>query len=152
MQQKITPNLWFDGAKEAINFYLSAFKDSPDSDAKLGTMVRYTEDTGPAKKGSVMFADFMLAGQWFAAMDSGVEQNFTFNEAVSFAVACKDQAEIDYFWEKLSTVPESEQCGWCKDQYDVSWQILPENMAELMERPDAFPHLMQMEKIVIDDF
>ncbi len=148
----IIPSLMFSGkntnhAEEAIAFYLSVFKDS-----KQGTFARYTEKTGPANEGSLMFADFMLAGQWFAAMDSGAEQDFTFNEAVSFAVTCKDQAEIDYFWEKLSSVPESEQCGWCKDQYGVSWQIVPENMGELMERPNAFANLMNMKKLVIADF
>jgi predicted 3-demethylubiquinone-9 3-methyltransferase (glyoxalase superfamily) len=148
----IIPSLMFTGkntnhAEEAINFYLSVFKDT-----KLGTLARYDKDTDPAKAGSVMFADFMLAGQWFAAMDSGVEHNFTFNEAVSFAVTCKDQAEIDYFWEKLSTVPESEQCGWCKDKYGLSWQIVPENMEALMKKPDAFAKMMQMKKLVIEDF
>ncbi|HUS26658.1 MAG TPA: VOC family protein [Nevskiaceae bacterium] len=134
-------------AEKAISFYTSVFKDT-----KQGTVARYDKDTGPAKAGSLMFADFMLAGQWFAAMDSGVEQNAPFNEATSFAVACKDQAEIDYFWEKLSSVPESEQCGWCKDQFGLSWQIVPENMEELMKKPDAFAKLMQMKKLVIADF
>lgn len=148
----IVPSLLFaqkntNHAEEAIKFYVSVFKD-----AKQGTLARYVEDTGPAKAGSLMFGDFMLAGQWFAAMDSAVEQSFTFNESVSFAVACKDQAEIDYFWEKLSNVPEAEQCGWCKDVYGLSWQIVPENMEELMKEPDAFAKLMQMKKIVIDDF
>lgn len=115
-------------------------------------VMRYTEATGPAKEGSLAFADFMLENQWFAAMDSGVDQTATFNEAVSFAVLCKDQDEIDYFWQKLSTVPEAEQCGWCKDTYGVSWQIVPENMGELMKRPDAYAHMMQMKKIVIADF
>jgi predicted 3-demethylubiquinone-9 3-methyltransferase (glyoxalase superfamily) len=134
-------------AEEAINYYVSAFKN-----AKVGTLARYTEDTGPAKAGSLMYADFMLDSQWFAAMDSGVEQDFTFNEAVSFAVTCKDQAEIDYFWEKLSAVPESEQCGWCKDKYGLSWQIVPENMKDLMKKPGAFAKLMQMHKLIIDEF
>jgi predicted 3-demethylubiquinone-9 3-methyltransferase (glyoxalase superfamily) len=148
----IIPSLMFsqentNHAEEAINFYISVFKD-----AKPGTMARYPEDTGPAKAGSLMFADFMLAGQWFTAMDSGIEQDSTFNEAISFAVTCKDQAEIDYFWEKLSHVPESEQCGWCKDKYGLSWQIVPENMEELMKKPGAFAKLMQMKKLVISDF
>jgi predicted 3-demethylubiquinone-9 3-methyltransferase (glyoxalase superfamily) len=134
-------------AEEAINFYTALFKDS-----KQGTLARYTEDTGPAKAGSLMYADFTLAGQWFAAMDSGAEQDYTFNEAISLSIACKDQAEIDYFWEKLSTVPEAEQCGWCKDKYGVSWQVVPENTEELLKKPGAFAHLMEMKKIVIDDF
>jgi predicted 3-demethylubiquinone-9 3-methyltransferase (glyoxalase superfamily) len=148
----IIPSLMFIGkntnhAEEAINFYVSVFKD-----AKLGTLARYGEDAGPATAGSLMFSDFTLAGQWFAAMDSGVEHDFNFNEAVSFAVICKDQDEIDYFWEKLSYVPESEQCGWCKDRYGLSWQIVPENIGELMKRSDAFAKMMQMKKLVIDDF
>lgn len=134
-------------AKEAIDFYTSVFKD-----AMIGTQALYTKDTGPVKTGSLMFADFMLEGQWFAAMDSRVKQDFSFNEAVSFAVTCKDQAEIDYFWEKLSSVPASEQCGWCKDKYGLSWQIVPENMEELMKKPGAFAKLMQMKKLVISSF
>jgi predicted 3-demethylubiquinone-9 3-methyltransferase (glyoxalase superfamily) len=148
----IVPSLMFTGentnhAEEAINFYLSVFKD-----AKQGVIAHYTEDTGPAKADAVMYADFTLAGQWFAAMDSGTDHDFSFNEAVSFAVTCADQAEIDYFWEKLSAVPESEQCGWCKDKYGVSWQIVPENMGELMEKPGAYTKMMQMKKLVIADF
>jgi predicted 3-demethylubiquinone-9 3-methyltransferase (glyoxalase superfamily) len=148
----ITPSLMFAGqntnhAEEAIAFYTSVFKD-----AKQGTLMRYSTDTGPAKADSLAYADFNLEGQWFAAMDSGVEQDVTFNEAVSLVVTCKDQAEIDYFWGKLSSVPESEQCGWCKDKYGVSWQIIPENMGELMQKPDAFAHLMEMKKLVITDF
>lgn len=148
----ITPSLMFIGknnnrAEEAINFYTSVFKD-----AKTGNLARYEDDTGPANKGSIMYGDFTLAGQWFAAMDSGVEHDFNFNEAISLSVSCKDQEEIDYFWEKLSTVAESEQCGWCKDKYGLSWQIVPANMGELMKKPDAFKHLMQMKKLVIADF
>jgi predicted 3-demethylubiquinone-9 3-methyltransferase (glyoxalase superfamily) len=134
-------------AEEAIRFYLSVFKNS-----KLGTVAYYQEDTGPAKAGSLMFGDFVLENEWFAAMDSGVEQDFTFNEAVSFAVECEDQAEIDELWSKLSKVPESEQCGWCKDQYGVSWQIVPKNMNELMEKPGAYVKMMEMKKLVIADF
>lgn len=148
----IIPSLLFAGkntnkAESAIKFYLSVFKDT-----KLGTEARYPEATGPAKAGSLMFADFTLEGQWFAGMDSGEEQDFTFNEAVSFLIPCKDQAEIDYYWAKLTTVPESEQCGWCKDQYGLSWQVVPKNLEELMKRPDAFANLMKMKKIVIEDF
>lgn len=148
----IVPSLMFTGAntnhaEEALNFYVSVFKNS-----KQGTLARYGKDTGPAKANSLMFADCMLEGQWFAVMDSGVEQDFSFNEAVSFSIPCDDQAEIDYFWEKLSSVPESEQCGWCKDNYGLSWQVVPKNMEELMKRPGAFAKLMQMHKIVIADF
>lgn len=148
----IVPSLMFsqgntNHAEEAVNFYVSIFKDS-----KVGALARYAQDAGPANVGSLMFADFTLAGQWFAAMDSSMEQDFTFNEAVSLSVACKDQAEIDYFWEKLSTVPEAEQCGWCKDKYGLAWQIVPENMGELLKKPGAFAKMMQMKKIVIEDF
>lgn len=148
----IIPSLMFcqentNHAEEAIDFYLSVFKGSA-----RGTTARYPEDTGPANAGSLMFADFTLAGQWFGAMDSGVAKDFTFNEAISFAVACEDQDEIDYFWEKLSSVPAAEQCGWCKDKYGLSWQIVPANMDELMKKPGAFAKLMQMKKLVIADF
>jgi predicted 3-demethylubiquinone-9 3-methyltransferase (glyoxalase superfamily) len=151
----IVPSLLFTGAntnhaEEAINFYVSVFSQSG---AKAGTKMPYGKDTGPAKASALAFGDFMLAeNEWFAAMDSGVEQPFTFNEAVSLAVTCKDQAEIDYFWQKLSAVPEAEQCGWCKDKYSVSWQIVPENMGELMQKPDAFARMMRMKKLVIADF
>jgi len=134
-------------AETAINYYLTVFRD-----ARWGNLTRYREDTGPAKAGSVMFGDFMLENQWFAAMDSGVEQDFTFNEACSFSVSCQNQDEIDSFWEKLSHVPEAEQCGWCKDRFGLSWQIVPENMQELMDRPNAFAHLMLMKKLIIADF
>lgn len=134
-------------AEEAINYYLSVFKD-----AQLGALARYPEDNDTLKAESVMFADFQLAGQWFAAMDSGSVHDFTFNEAVSLQVFCKDQAEIDYFYEKLSTVPEAEVCGWCKDKYGVSWQVVPENVAELLKKPGAFANMMKMKKLVIEDF
>lgn len=148
----LVPSLMFaqentNHAEEALKLYTSIFKHS-----KQGTVAKYPVDTGPAKAGAIMFADFTLEDQWFAAMDSGTDQPFTFNEGISLSVACKDQAEIDYFWEKLSTVPAAEQCGWCKDRYGVSWQIVPENMGELMKKPGAFARLMNMKKIVIADF
>lgn len=148
----IIPSLMFsqentNHAEEAVNFYLSVFKDS-----KQGTLSRYEEDTGPAKAGSLAFIDFVLENQWFAAMDSGVEQDFSFNEAVSFMVNCKDQDEIDYYWGKLSADPEAEVCGWCKDKFGLSWQIVPENMNELTKRPGGFAKLMKMKKIVIAEF
>jgi len=151
--QKITPNLWFDGnAKEAVDFYVSVFPDS-----KIITTLNYpnSAEEGLADfqldmAGKVLTVDFALGDQRFTAINAGPE--FKFNEAVSFAVACKDQDEIDYFWEKLSTVPESEQCGWCKDKYGLSWQIVPENMEDLMKKPGAYANMMQMKKIVIEDF
>lgn len=114
-------------AEEAINFYLSVFKNS-----RPGGMHRYPKGIEPDKEGSVMFADFMLENSWFAAMDSAREHTFDFNEAISFMVSCDDQAEIDYYWQKLSAVPESEQCGWLKDKYGVSWQITPTIMNDMM--------------------
>ncbi len=132
----ITPSLMFVGAvcgkaEEASDFYLSVFKNS-----KRGQIARYPAGMDPDKEGSIMFTDFQLENQWFAAMDSAREHNFTFNEAVSFIVKCDTQEEIDYYWEKLSAVPESEQCGWLKDKYGVSWQIVPTAMDEMMSSGD----------------
>ncbi len=153
MQQTITPNLWFDhNAKEAVDYYVSVFPNS-----KIVETAYYpkTTEEGLADfqqdlAGQVLTIDFNLNGQRFTAINAGPE--FKFNEAVSFAVFCKDQEEIDYYWEKLSSVPEAEQCGWCKDRFGLSWQVVPENMAELMEKPDAFTKLMQMKKLVVADF
>jgi predicted 3-demethylubiquinone-9 3-methyltransferase (glyoxalase superfamily) len=118
-------------AEEAINFYLSVFKDT-----KMGLVYRYGPNQAPDKEGTIMFADFRLENYWFAAMDSAHEHNFTFNEAVSFMVYCDTQKEIDYYWEKLSAVPEAEQCGWLKDKYGISWQIVPTAMDEMMQAKD----------------
>ena len=153
MEQKITPNLWFNGnAKEAVEFYLSVFSDS-----KLLQTIHYpaSKEEGLADfqlnmAGQPLAIDFELQGQKFTAINAGPE--FTFSEAISFAVTCKDQAEIDYYWGKLSSVPEAEQCGWCKDKFGLSWQIVPENMDELMQHPDAYAHMMHMKKLVIADF
>lgn len=133
----IIPSLLFvtegcDKAEEATDFYLSVFKNS-----KRGTIARYPAGMEPNKEGSVMFTDVMLEGQWFAAMDgSSAMHDFSFNEGVSFIVNCDTQEEIDHYWEKLSAVPESEQCGWLKDKYGVSWQIVPTAMSELMGSGD----------------
>jgi predicted 3-demethylubiquinone-9 3-methyltransferase (glyoxalase superfamily) len=153
MAGTITPNLWFNGnAKEAVDFYTSVFANS-----KVLATQYYpkTAEEGLADfqmnmAGKELVIDFELNGQHFTAINAGPE--FSFTEAVSFAVPCKDQEEIDYFWSKLSSVPESEQCGWCKDKFGLSWQIVPENMDELMQRPNAFTHMMQMKKIIIADF
>lgn len=128
----IVPSLMFVGdvcgqAEEATDFYLSVFKDS-----KRGTIARYPKGMEPDQAGTLMFTDFQLLGQWFAAMDSAHEHAFAFNEAVSLMVSCETQAEIDYYWEKLSAVPEAEQCGWLKDKYGVSWQIVPAALNDLM--------------------
>lgn len=128
----IIPSLLFVGdvagrAEEAINHYLSIFKNS-----KMGALARYGAGQEPDKEGTVMFADFMLEGQWFAAMDSAREHNFAFNEAISLLVECETQEEIDTFWERLSAVPEAEQCGWLKDKFGLSWQISPAALDEMM--------------------
>ncbi|MDB4940270.1 MAG: yteG [Candidatus Doudnabacteria bacterium] len=149
----ITPNLWFDGnAKEAVDFYLSVFPNS-----KVISTVYYpnSAEEGLADfqlkmAGKVLSIDFELSGNPFVAINAGPE--FKFNESVSFSVPCEDQQEIDYYWEKLSSVPESEQCGWCKDKYGLSWQIVPKNMEELMKKPNAYIHMMDMHKIIINDF
>lgn len=146
----ITPNLWFDhNAKEAVDFYVSVFPDSKI----LSTSYYPTEGLADFQKeyaGKELTIEFELSGNRFTAINAGSE--FKFNEAVSFSIPCKDQEEIDYYWEKLSRVPEAEQCGWCKDQFGLSWQVVPENTEELLKRPDAFQHMMQMKKLVIADF
>lgn len=153
MEQKIVPNLWFDGnAVEAVDYYTSVFPDSrvisteyyPDS-AEDG-LADFQLDMA----GKPLTVEFELEGQHFTAINAGPE--FKFNEAVSFSISCEDQDEIDYYWDKLSAVKESEQCGWCKDKFGLSWQIVPENMGELMQKPDAFAKLMEMHKIVISEF
>jgi predicted 3-demethylubiquinone-9 3-methyltransferase (glyoxalase superfamily) len=130
----IVPQLMFTGeqsgnAEEAIHFYVSIFKN-----AKQGHIARYPKGMEPEKEGTIMFSDFSLESQWFAAMDSAREHNFSFNEAISFMVYCDTQEEIDYYWEKLSVVPEAEQCGWLKDKYGLSWQIVPSEMNEMMSK------------------
>lgn len=129
----IIPSLLFVGdvcgkAEEASDFYLSVFQDSV-----RGALSRYPAGMEPDKEGTIMFTDFKLLDQWFVAMDSAHEHNFAFNEAISLIVKCKTQEEIDYYWEKLSAVPEAEQCGWCKDKFGVSWQIAPAAMDEMMQ-------------------
>lgn len=118
-------------AEEATDFYISIFKNS-----QRGILVRHTAHMEPEKEGTIMFTDFNLSGQWFSAMDSANAHEFIFNEAFSFMINCDTQEEIDYFWEKLSAVPESEQCGWLKDKYGVSWQVVPTRMNELMNSGD----------------
>lgn len=153
MQQKIIPNLWFDGnAKEAVDYYVTVFPNS-----KILATSHYPNSTEEGladfqkdMAGKELTVTFVLNGQTFVAINAGPE--FKFNEAVSFAVSCEDQKEIDYYWEKLSSVSEAEQCGWCKDRFGLSWQVVPRNMEDLMQRPDAFAHMMQMKKIVIADF
>lgn len=132
--QKIIPCLWFDkNAEEAMNFYASIFKD-----ANIVSITRYPEgySEGPmaGMQGKVLTGIFELAGQQFMCLDGG--PIFKFNEAISLQVSCEDQAEVDELWEKLSAVPESEQCGWLKDRFGLSWQIIPKRMGELMTDSD----------------
>lgn len=134
--QKITPMLMFVGdncgkADEAINYYSSTFKNS-----KIDNIQRYGENPGPDKPDFIQRAEFTLENQKFWAMDSAYNHEFAFNEAISFLINCDTQEEIDYYWEKLSRVPEAEACGWIKDGYGLSWQINPSTMEELLNDED----------------
>ncbi len=130
--QKITPSLLFsDGAcgkaEEAVRYYAEVFENS-----EIGLISRYAEGEAQSAKAKVNYAAFKLDGVALSAMDNGYDVDYTFNEAFSLIVNCRDQKEIDYFWEKLSAVPEAENCGWCKDQFGVSWQVVPFNMEEIL--------------------
>jgi len=123
MPQKITPNLWFDTeAEEAAAFYTSIFEDG-----RIVHVAHYTE-AGPRPAGTVMIVEFELAGQRFVAINGGPQ--FTFDEAISMQVTCRDQEEIDYFWERLSDGGQEGRCGWLKDRFGLSWQITPGGMEE----------------------
>jgi predicted 3-demethylubiquinone-9 3-methyltransferase (glyoxalase superfamily) len=147
--QKITPFLWFDDkAEEAMNFYVSIFKNS-----KVGTITRYG-DAGPGVKGTVMSASFQLDGQDFFALNGG--PLFKFTEAISFFVNCETQQEVDELWEKLSAGGEKSRCGWLKDKYGLSWQIIPSALAKMLQDKDAekvrrvMQAMLQMDKIDIN--
>ena len=136
--KKITPFLWFDKqAEEAMNYYVSVFKNSKVINA------------------SPQMVQFELDGQEFIGLNAGPQ--YKFNEAVSMFVNCEDQAEVDYFWDKLSAVPEAEQCSWCKDKFGLSWQIVPKQLGELMSDPDpkksqrVVQAMLKMKKIVVAD-
>lgn len=150
MPKQITPNLWFDhNAKEAVDFYVSVFPESK----VLSTAYYPTEGLLDFQKefaGKELAIDFELSGNKFTAINAGPE--FKFNESVSFAVYCEDQEEIDYYWQKLSAVPEAEQCGWCKDKYGLSWQVVPKNIDELMKRPNGYSVMMQQKKIILSEY
>ena len=148
MKQKITPCLWFDGqAEEAINHYISIFKD--------GRIIDVTRcgDAGPGPKGSVLVATFELLGQQFIALNGG--PHFKFNEAISLSVDCKSQGEVDELWQKLSAGRSKSQCAWLKDKFGLSWQIVTSRLVELMQDPDpakskrVVEAMMQMTKIDI---
>ncbi len=136
IKQNITPTLMFvdkqrGKAEEAINFYATVFHD-----AKVGDISRYSKGEEPDKEGTIKHAAFTLEGQEFAAMDSARVHDFAFNEAISFIVHCETQEEIDYYWGKLSADPKAEQCGWLKDKYSLSWQIVPTIMEEMLKDKD----------------
>ena len=136
IRQKITPTLMFVGdvagkAEEAINFYTSVFHE-----AKVGDILRHGKGEGPDREGTIKHAAFTLEGGEFAAMDSAHRHNFTFNEAISFMVHCETQDEIDYYSDRLSADPTAERCGWLKDKYGLSWQIVPNVMDEMMRSKD----------------
>jgi predicted 3-demethylubiquinone-9 3-methyltransferase (glyoxalase superfamily) len=146
MKQQITPNLWFDTeAEDAANFYISIFDDS-----RIVGVSRYTEGS-PRPAGMVMAVEFELNGQRFSGINGGPE--FKFNEAISFLITCETQEEIDRYWELLTDGGEEGPCGWCKDRYGVSWQVVPSGMDEMLANPDkdrakrAMQAMMQMRKI-----
>jgi predicted 3-demethylubiquinone-9 3-methyltransferase (glyoxalase superfamily) len=146
----LTVCLWFDGqAEEAANHYTSIFKKS-----KLGRVGRYTE-AGPGPARSVMAVEFELNGQKFVGLNGGPQ--FTFNEAVSFQIYCDDQDEVDYYWSKLSEGGEEGPCGWLKDKFGLSWQVVPTRLMDLLGDPDreksqrVMEAMLKMKKIVIDD-
>jgi predicted 3-demethylubiquinone-9 3-methyltransferase (glyoxalase superfamily) len=148
--QKITPFLWFDNqAEDAANFYTSIFKNS-----KILTVTRYGE-AGPRPKGSVMTAAFELEGQKFTALNGGPE--FKFTEAISFVVNCDTQEEVDYFWKRLTDGGQEVQCGWLKDKYGLSWQIVPTALFKLLQDPDpaksqrVVKALFQMKKLDVGE-
>lgn len=146
--QKLTPFLWFDTqAEEAMNFYLSVFKNS-----KVHSVTRYPEGS-PAPAGSVMTAHFQLEGLDFTALNAGPQ--FKFTEAISFVIDCKSQEEVDYYWEKLTADGgEESMCGWLKDKFGLSWQVVPEKLLQMVADKDhpekaqaAMQAMMQMRKI-----
>jgi predicted 3-demethylubiquinone-9 3-methyltransferase (glyoxalase superfamily) len=143
---RITPNLWFDNnGEEAAAFYVSVFPNS-----QITRMTRYGE-VGPGEPGTVMTVDFELDGQPFTIINGG--PHFTFNESISLLVNCADQEEVDYYWARLTDGGEEVQCGWLKDRYGLSWQIVPVGMEEILEDPDsargqrAMAAMLQMKKL-----
>lgn len=159
--QKITSFLWFskNNSEEAMNYYVETFNGNPNKkqDSKIISIAKYPENAeGPMKgfEGKVLNGSFELEGMQFIALDGGPNV-FEFSGAISFLVECSDQTEVDYFWEKLSSDPQSEQCGWCKDKFGITWQIIPRQLNELIASPDAekagrATHAMlQMKKIDI---
>ena len=145
MAQKITPNLWFDGnAEEAASFYVDVFDDG-----RITNVSHYPEGTGSA--GKVVTVEWELNGQTFTGINGGPQ--FKFDEAVSFMITCKDQAEVDYYWERLTEGGAESQCGWLSDRFGLSWQVVPEGIDELFSDPDptkaerAWQAMMKMTKL-----
>ena len=129
MQTRIIPNLWFDGnAEEAAEFYVSVFENS-----RVVNVSRYTE-AGPGEPGTAMAVEFELDGNRFTGINGGPQ--FTFSEAVSFKISCQDQAEVDYYWDRLTDGGQESQCGWLKDRFGLSWQVLPTGMEEIFAGED----------------
>ncbi len=160
--QMIVPSLWFDKeCEEAVNFYIATFNGSPHKrgESRIISITRYEkgmEVPGAEEMvGKILTAIFELSGQRFMALDGG--PIFKFTEAVSFYVECEDQDEVDHFWNRLSAVPEAEQCGWLKDRFGLSWQVIPRQMGGLLSSPDrkkslaAMNAMLKMKKIVIAD-
>ena len=160
--QKIVPSLWFDTqTEEAMDFYIEIFNSSPHAtgESRVISIARYEKGMevpgAQEMEGKIITAIFELDGQRFMALDGG--PIFTFSEAVSFYVECEDQEEVDHFWDRLSAVPEAEQCGWLKDKYGLSWQIVPRQMEELFASPmrdkalAATNAMLKMKKLVIAD-
>jgi predicted 3-demethylubiquinone-9 3-methyltransferase (glyoxalase superfamily) len=148
VQQKIIPNLWFDTeAEEAAKFYVDVFENS-----RIVNVTHYTE-AGPRPAGTVMTVEFELDGRRFIGINGGPQ--FTFDEAVSFAIECETQEEIDYYWDRLTEGGEESQCGWLKDRYGLSWQVVPTGMEELFADPDkeraerAMKAMLEMRKLDI---
>lgn len=154
--QKITPNLWFDDqAEDAANFYVSLFPNS-----RIGKVSRYGKEgfeIHGRPEGSVMVIEFILNGQQFTGLNGGPV--FQFSEAISFIIHCEDQAEVDHYWNKLSEGgdPKSQQCGWLKDKFGLSWQVVPNILPELLSNPDpakaqkAMHAMLKMKKINIEE-
>jgi predicted 3-demethylubiquinone-9 3-methyltransferase (glyoxalase superfamily) len=146
----ITPSLWFDhNLEEAATFYISVFPNSRIEDFNRST------DAGPGEPGSVLSGTFVLDGTRFIGINGGPQ--FPFSEAVSFTIHCKDQAEVDYYWDRLTDGGQESQCGWCKDRYGLSWQIIPDRLYELVSHPDparataATQAMYGMRKIIVAD-
>jgi predicted 3-demethylubiquinone-9 3-methyltransferase (glyoxalase superfamily) len=150
MSQKITPSLWFDTeAKDAADFYCSVFKNS-----RIVNVSRYG-DAGPRPAGTVMTVEWELDGQRFVGINGGPQ--FKFDEAVSFQISCEDQEEVDYYWEQLTDGGEESQCGWLKDRFGLSWQVIPQGMGAVLGDPDpersqrAMKAMLGMRKLDIDE-